>query len=165
MIEYDLPEDWELMSQLERLDWHSDRVMKEEPVYTTLEETGVLTCFEADEIRVRLAVVQAERRMVEAALSLALDQEFQGLWETLQAMIDEVRENIATRAKILNLQFKRKTFKATVEETDKLAALRTSVDNQLDAAEEIEGEIIRVCDRHKVNPISFLLVDEVREAK
>jgi len=165
MLEYDLPEDWDLLTHDERLNWHANRVEKEEPVFTMLEDVGVMTCFEPEEVRVRLAIVQAERRRVESALLVAEDQEFQGLWESLKLLVAEAREDIAERARILNLQFRRKGFRATAEEAEKLAMLRTSVDGLLTDAEEVEGEIIRVCDGYGVDPSPYLIVDAVRDNK
>lgn len=165
MLEYDLPEDWEFMPHVERLEWHVDRVEKEEPVFTMLAEIGIMTCFEPDEIRLRLALVQAQRRRVESALVMAEDQEFQGFWDSLRMILKDVQEDIAERARMLSLQMRRKGFTATCGETAKLLALRICVDEKLDEAETIEGEIIRLCDKHGADPSPYLLVDNVRDSK
>lgn len=162
-MEYDLPEDWDLMTIDERIEWHAQRVEKEEPIFQMLEDDGVFSCFEPEELRIELAMVRAEKRRVEAALILAQDEEFQGLWQALGLSIQEANLCTAERARILNLQMRRKNFASYPEEEEQLAALKVQWGQHLDEAEEMEGEIIKLCDKYGVDPSPYLVVDDVRE--
>ena len=163
MLLYNLPPDWEVMTIDERIEWHSQRVTKEEPVFDMLEISGVMTCFDPEEIRVRLAVVRGEIRRVESALVLARDEEFQTLWSTLQAMVIVAKQSVAERVKLLNLQCRRVNFKSYPSEDAKLASLKTDAITKLNEAEQVEGDIIRICDRYGADAAPYLIVDPVRD--
>jgi hypothetical protein len=164
-VEYDFPPEWGVMTHEERVEWHSARVDKETPVFEMLEEHGIMSCFEPDEIKVRLMRVRSLKKQVASALLVAENADFRGIWAALNAKVELAKQCIAERGRILNLQYRRPGFQALPAEIERLAFLKEEANRFLDEGEEIEGKIIDICDKFGTNPGPFMIVDPVRDLR
>lgn len=161
---YDLPEGFDKWSIEKRIEWHTTRVEREVPVFEMLEQMEIMTCFDVSEIKARLFRVRWWRERVESALKMSECGEFQQLHAELTQAAHEAGELMKKRARILALQFRRKSITEYDGEGRELENLKQMQEETLLRVECVEEELVQCCQRHGVSPEPYLVAERLRSS-
>jgi hypothetical protein len=155
-MDYQLPTDWHEWTADQRIDWHGQRVAREEPAYEFLEQEGLLSYLDQTVVEDRLEKIREEKHKVEDVLELCECRDFQRLLCSLEFVMIRACKYQRNRAHLLSLQFKRMKFKQYEEEKEQLTDLRHQTEFMLEQAGKFEFQIIELCAEHSVDANPFL---------
>lgn len=162
-MEWELPDNFREMHVHERIEWHRKRIEKEDPIYVYLAKTRLLTTLHPEEVRERLEKTRARRKQVEAALLLYDNEEFNSLKTVLDNAVREARVNLNERARILALQFRRKSFKDQGNEKEVLEGLKKKSDQAIAQIKDCEVRIVEICRTFKIDPTQYIRSTEIQK--
>lgn len=147
-----------------RVDWHVRRVMRQQAAYEFLDSIHHEELDEIEDVRFELEIVREEIAEVEAAIAALESQEISRLTNELADTVKSVKFLMAERAQILTDQFKKSNARTDSNER-RLRLLKAAEAVQIRKAEEVEDQIKRACEMLKVDPVPFLMLQEVRRPR
>jgi hypothetical protein len=159
-MEFCVPPDFNSWPNGKRLEWHRKRIEREAVAYDYLEKIKIISTKTFEELQNQLNGVRSERRAVEATLAVVEAPAFIELQARLDAGINAANVLIRLRKAYITTQFRRNSVCDKAGEADYLKRLGGKIDHDINAAEQIEGEIITYCERHGIDPLPFFRVDE-----